>query len=199
MSTPVLTPLVGAAGSSAGGVQSAELGTALPADASSPLGDTFTKLGLIGDGGVTETTERGTEQVRSWSGSIARVIQTEFGYRLSFVFLITSVDVLRQIHGDDNVTVTPAGTDPVATPASIAIKINKNELPERIYVVEVKDGANKIRIVVPRGQITEVGDVTYVKSDVIRYEVTIECYEDLDENNAYKYLAGPVADAAAAA
>lgn len=191
---PVLTPLVGAAGSSTGAVNSAVAGTAIPTDASTALAAAYIKLGLIGDGGVTETTERGTEQVRSWSGSIARVIQTDFGYRISFVFLITSLDVLREIHGPGNVTYTPADTT-AGTKAKISIKINKNELPERVYVVEVKDGDNKIRIAIPRGQITEVGDVNYVKTDVIRYEVTIEAYEDASENNAYKYLAGPVADA----
>lgn len=194
----VLKPLVGAAGSSAGAVQSAVLGTPVPVDASTALGTAFVKLGLIGDGGVTETTERGSEQVRSWSGSIARVIQTDFGYRISFVFMLTSLAVLREIHGPSNVTVTAADTT-AGTPAGIAVKINKAELPEKVYVVEVKDGDNKIRLCIPRGQITSVGDVTYVKSDIIRYEVEIEAYEDEDENNAYKYLAGPVADDAAAA
>lgn len=186
-------PLVGRP-DAAGGIASAKLGTAAPVDASTPLAETIQRLGLISDDGLSETTDRSTEQVRAWGGSLAKVIQTEFGLTYEFTFLTTSLAVLRQIHGEDNVVVSGEGTE-----ASIAIKVNKDTLPERLYVFEVKDGDNKIRIVVPRGQVTEVGDVTYVHSDVIRYQVTVTAYPDDAGNEAYKYLAGPVATEAVAA
>jgi hypothetical protein len=55
-------------------------------------------------------------------------------------------------------------------------------------VFEVKDGEAKIRIYVPDGQITEVGEITYSDSEVIGYQVTVEAFADELGNKAYKFL-----------
>lgn len=174
--------LIGAPSLATGGVNSAPLGTVLPTDAAAPLPATLTRLGLIGEDGLSETTDRSTEQVRAWGGSLARVVQTEYGLSYSFVFLDTTQNVLTEIHGEDNVT---------ATADALAIKLNQNPLPRKVFVFDVKDGDNKIRIVLPNAQITEVGDVSYTHADVIRYEVTVTAYADESGNEGYKYLAGP--------
>jgi len=176
----------------AGGVLAAPTTAAQPTDASTALTG-FTALGLVSEDGVSETTERGTEDVRAWGGDIARTVQTDFGLTYTFTLLETNATVLQEIHGVDNVTASgTTGTE------ALAIKINEATLPKRSYVFEVKDGDNKIRIAIPNGQITNVGDVTYVHSDVIRYEVTITCYKDDNGANAYKYISGPAAVPAAA-
>lgn len=180
--------LVGAPLSATGGVLVGTEGAALPTSASTALTG-FTPLGLIGEDGLSETADRSTEQVRAWGGSLARTLQTEFGLSYTFQFIETTPDVLRAIHGVDNVT---AGT----TPEELAIKINKEQLPQLPYVFEVKDGDNRIRIVIPNGQITNVGDITYSHNDIIRYEVTITCYADDAGNEGYKYVSGPALAAA---
>lgn len=181
--------LVGAPLSATGGVLVGTAGAALPTSTSTALTG-FKALGLIGEDGLSETADRSTEQVRAWGGSLARTLQTEFGLSYTFTLLETTPNVLRAIHGDANVT---AG----ATPEELAIKINKEQLPQLPYVFEVKDGENRIRIVIPSGQITNIGDISYSHNDVIRYEVTVTCYADDAGNEAYKYVAGPaIADAA---
>jgi len=175
--------LVGAPLSATGGVLVGAANAALPTDASAVLTG-FRPLGLIGEDGLSETADRSTEQIRAWGGSLARVVQTEFGLSYTFQFIETNRDVLREVHGAANVT---AGTGE----NSLAIKINKEQLPIKPYVFEVKDGENRIRIVIPRGQITAVGDVTYSHNDIIRYEVTISCYADDAGNEGYKFISGP--------
>lgn len=182
--------LVGAPLLATGGVQAGPIGSALPTDASTALTG-LTALGLIGEDGIAETADRSTEQIRAWGGSLARVVQTEFGLSYTFQFLETNATVLREIHGVDNVTATEeAGRE------SLAVKVNKNELPRRVYVFEIKDGDNRIRIVLPNAQITSVGDITYTHSDAVRYEVTVTAYADEAGNEAYKYISGPLAVAA---
>ena len=181
--------LVGAPLSATGGVLVGTDSAALPADAEAALTG-FSALGLIGEDGLSETADRSTDQIRAWGGSLARTVQTEFGLSYSFQFIETNAAVLREVHGADNVT---AGT----TANSLAIKINKDQLPIKPYVFEVKDGDSRIRIVIPRGQITAVGDVTYSHNDIIRYEVTLTCYADEAGNEAYKYITAPGLAAAA--
>lgn len=185
--------LVGAPLTSTGGILSAPLGSALPTNASTPLDATFKALGLIGEDGLSETADRSTEPVRAWGGSVARVLQTEFGLSYTWQFITTNEAVLREVHGDSNVTVTP-GVDPAHD--ELAIAVNKKMLPVKSYIFEVKDGDNKIRIVIPNGQITAVGGKTYSHNDIIRREVTLTCYEDESGNEGYEYITGPAVDAA---
>jgi hypothetical protein len=175
--------LVGAPLSATGGVLVGTAGATLPVNASTaPTG--FSALGLIGEDGLSETADRSTDQVRAWGGSLARTLQTEFSLSYTFQFIETNPAVLRAIHGVANVT---AGS----TAAELAIKVNKEQLPILPYVFEVKDGDNRIRIVIPSGQITNVGDITYSHNDIIRYEVTVTCYADAAGQEAYKYISGP--------
>jgi hypothetical protein len=184
--------LVGAPLSATGGVLSAPEGTALPTS-SSAVTTGFVALGLIGEDGLSETADRSTEQIRAWGGSLARTVQTEFGLSYTFQFIETNPAVLREVHGVENVNTTSA-VDPAYD--ELAIAVNKNQLPVKPYLFEVKDGENRIRIVIPNGQITAVGGVTYSHNDIIRYEVTLTCYADESGNEAYKYITGPAVDAA---
>ena len=184
--------LVGAPLTSTGGVLSAPAGTALPTSATADTTG-FTGRGLIGEDGLSETADRSTDQIRAWGGSLARTVQIEYGLSYTFQFITTNKAVLEEVHGVENVTVTP-GVDPAYD--ELAIAVNKNELPVKPWVFEVKDGDNRIRIVIPEGQITAVGGITYSHNDIIRYEVTLTCYEDESGNSAYKYITGPAVDAA---
>ena len=180
--------LVGAPLLATGGVQAADTTVTLPTDADTALTG-FTALGLIGEDGLSETADRSTEQIRAWGGSLARVVQTEFGLTYSFQFLETNADVLREIHGVDNVEVDTTTTPGVE---SLSIQINQATLPQRAYVFEMKDGDAKIRIVLPNAQITSVGDISYSHGDAIRYEVEVTAYPDESGNEAYKYISRPV-------
>lgn len=183
--------LVGAPLTATGGVLSAPAGTALPTGANTALATAFVALGLIGEDGLSETADRSTDMIRAWGGSHVRTVQTEFGLSYSFQFITTNTAVLKEVHGPDNVTTTTA-----VAPAldELAIKVNNKQLPIKPYVFEVKDGTDKIRIVVPLGQITAVGGINYTHADIIRYEVTLSCYPDTAGNEAYKYITGPAVD-----
>lgn len=171
----------------AGGVWRAPLGTALPADESSILDEAFTAAGYIGEDGLVETQERSTEKIRAWGGETVKVVQTEFGLTYQFTF-IESVngDVLAAVYGAENVSST------AATPTSGArhtAMVTGAQLPRETYVFEVKDGDARIRICVPNGQITEIGEITYADGAVVGYQVTVEAFQD-DElgANAVKYI-----------
>lgn len=170
-----------------GGVLIGEVGTAGPTDASAALDAAFKSAGYIGEDGLTESTDRSTEKVKAWGGDTVKVLQTDFATTYSFTFIETlNGDVLKAVYGDDNVTTTAAT---VSAGTLHAVKVNGETLPRKAFVFEVKDGDARIRIHVPDGQITEVGEVTYNDSEVIGYTVTVEAFRDsVLDANAMKYL-----------
>lgn len=182
--------LIGGPVKSTGGISAGDLGVALPEKASSELDKAMTALGLVGEDGVSEKTSRGSNKVKAWGGSDARVVQDDFGVEYTFTLLETGEVQLKEIHGAGNVEkVASSDMD------ELKIKINKDPLPNRAYVFDIKDGDTKVRIVVPNGQITDIDEVKYTHKDVTAYAVTVTAYEDSDGNNAYKYLARPKAAA----
>lgn len=168
-----------------GGVLLGALTATAPATAAGTLTG-FTASGYIGEDGVTETNERSTDRIRAWGGDTVKVVQTEHNVSYQFTFLETlNTDVLKAVYGDGNVTKTAAT---VSTGTLHEVKVNGATLPHKSFVFELKDGDAKIRIYVPDGQITEVGDITYSDSEVIGYQVTVEAFADEVGNKAYKYL-----------
>lgn len=169
-----------------GGVLLGPLATAAPTDAATALAAGFLAAGYVGEDGVTETNERSSNRVRAWGGDTVKVVQTEHNVTYKFTFLETlNTGVLKAVYGEDNVAVT------AATPTSgtlHTVQINAKTLPHQSFVFEVKDGDARIRIYVPDGQITEVGDVVYSDGDVVGYEVTVEAFADENGNKAYKFL-----------
>lgn len=170
-----------------GGISVAPLGTALPTDSTTALNVAFKSAGYIGEDGLTETTDRSTDKIKAWGGDTVKVVQTDFSVTYSFTFLETlNVEVLKAVYGSANVTTTAATT---TAGTLYSAKIVGDVLPHAAYIFEVKDGSSRIRICVPDGQITSVGDVTYNGSDVVGYQVTIEAYKDATLGaNAIKYL-----------
>lgn len=170
-----------------GGISIGPLGATAPTDAQTALDAAYVAAGYAGEDGLTETTDRSTEKVKAWGGDIVKVLQTDFSTTYSFVFLEShNSTVLETVYGEDNVTETPAtallGTLRV-------VKINADTLPHKSFVFDMKEGDAKIRIHVPDGQVTEVGEITYNDGELVGYEVTIEAFRDNVLNaNAVKYL-----------
>jgi hypothetical protein len=169
-----------------GGILIGPLGTALPTNATSALAAGMVAAGYIGEDGVTEGADRSTDKIKAWGGDIVKVVQTEFSATYQFVFIETvNTTVLETVYGDDNVTVTPGGP---AAGTLRTVAVNGESLPHKVFVIEVKDGPARVRIVIPDGQVSEVGEITYTDGEVIGYEVTVEAFADEDGNNAYKYI-----------
>lgn len=168
-----------------GGVLRGTTGATLPTTAAGTTTG-FTALGFVGDDGLKETVDRTTEKIKAWGGSVVKVVQSEFGTTYEFTLYETlNAGVLKAVYGEDNVTTT-AATSTTGTLQSV--KVNKDSLEHTPWIFDMKDGNALVRIVVPDGQITAVGDIAYNDGGVIGYPVTLEAFEDTSGNNAYKYI-----------
>lgn len=140
----------------------------------------FKAVGFIGEDGVTETSERDTEKIKAWGGDTIRVVQNEHTQTFSFQLSeAANVDVLKLVYGDENVT---------ETDGTIKVEQNAKVLGHKTWVMKVLDGDNVVTKVIPDAQITETSDITWVHSDIVRFEVTLECFPDEDGNKVYSYI-----------
>lgn len=167
----------------AGAVYRAPKGTALPTDASSALAQAYVDMGYISEDGVTNTNSPDTENIKDWGGRIVLVVANEKSDSFQLTFIeSTNVNVLETVYGTDNVTVDSQNN-------TITVQANADELSEFVYVIDMalRDGAMK-RIVIPNGQLSEVGDIVYKSDEAIGYEVTLEALPDSSGNNHYEYI-----------
>ena len=147
----------------------------------------FTSMGNVSDNGVENNMTKESEDFKAWGGDTVGSAQTssEDSYALTLLDS-TSVDVLKEVYGADNVTGTLS--------TGITIKKNAKEKVERAWIIDMvlADGILK-RIVVPRGKITEIGTVAYRDNEPIGYEITIQAYPDASGNTGYEYIKEPSA------
>ena len=155
-----------------GGLLVAPLGTPRPTSHVDPFDAAYVSAGYLSTDGVTESSERSTEVIRAWGGDKVRTVQTEYGTTLSLTLIESRrAEALQLVFGDDNVVVENG---------TVTVKRNSKVLPHRQFIIAMLDGENSSHLDVGYGQVTEVGDITYVDGEAISYELTISC--DPDEN-----------------
>jgi hypothetical protein len=168
-----------------GPILSAPRGTTLPDGLDAAIDAAFEDSGYISEDGLTLTPERSTEQVRDWSGSVVRELLTEFSAKLAWAHLETNEQSLKNYLGDDNVTVTEADAE---NGKRITALLRSAEMPRKPWLFKIKDGDSRVLIVVPDGQVSETGEVAFVKSGAITWPVTLATYPDSSGVNVYIYL-----------
>ena len=155
-----------------GGLLVAPLGTARPTSHSDAFDAAYKSAGYLSTDGVTESSERATEVIRGGGGDTGRTVKPEHGTTLALTLIeARRAEARRLVFGDDNVVVE-GGT--------VTVKRNSKVLPHRQFIIAMLDGDNSSHLDVGYGQVTEVGDITYVDGEAISYELTISC--DPDDN-----------------
>lgn len=167
--------------SAAGGIFAGDTSVAAPTDATTALPAGLAGLGYVSDEGLTNTIEIDTTDIIAWGGDKVLTVRTSRSESFTWTFIETNAAVLGEVYGPDNVT-DSAG--------DLTVVHNNKDLPARLYVFEILLTGNKVkRIVVPNGQIVEVGDIVYVDGEPIGYPVTLSCYPDSSGNTVYEYIA----------
>lgn len=181
--------LVGAPDRVTGAIMAGPVGTALPTNAVIAPNVAFLDMGYISEDGVSLSQSSSWEKIKDWGGDQVRRFLTEFTGTLKFTFLETNDDALKATYGAANVTVTAAGA---SVGKYTAVKLNSVEPTPLSWVINIADSTlvdlpRKVRIVVPQGQITERGDISYSRNAAIMYPVTLEAYPDSSGNSIYVY------------
>lgn len=176
------TSNVTAAKPATGGSLSVAATTAtLPTSTSATLTG-FTNLGYISEDGLTNEITRDSEEIKAWGGDTVLQPQTGFNDTFSCTLIETlNPDVLKEVFGASNVSGSLS--------AGATVNVNSGELTERAWVFDmVMRGNVAKRVVIPKGRITEVGEITYADSEAAGYEITITAFPDSSGNTHYEYI-----------
>ena len=150
----------------AGAIYTAAAGTTLPTDSASAL-TSYTHLGYVSEDGVTNSNSPESDTVKAWGGDTVLTLQTAKEDTFKFTLIESlNADVLKAVYGTANVS--------GALSTGLTVHANSKQLPAAVWVIDMllTNGAAK-RIVIPEGQIAEVGDIVYKDDEAIGYEITI--------------------------
>ena len=170
-----------------GAIKHAPLGTPLPelSDISGEevdLDSDFKGDEYVSEDGLTLAPAISTTDIKDWSGATVRKVLESFDGTLSWRMISTNAGALGIAFGADNIT-TAEATAEHGTQVQAALGARLPERQEWVFLM--KDGDARVLIVVPDGQVTEVGEVTFASNAAIGWQVTLSTYPDEDGNSIY--------------
>lgn len=172
-----------------GAIKHAPVGTTLPtlasiAKAGVTLDEAFTGNEYVSEDGLTLSPSMSTTNIKDWSGAVVRKLLEEFDGTLAWTMISTNAESLGVAFGQGNIQ-TEAATNLHGNQVAAALGA---ELPEeQSWVFLMKDGDARIVIVVPKGQVTEVGEVNFQSNAAVGWPVTLSSYPDANGKSIYIY------------
>lgn len=155
----------------------------MPTDATTALdASSFLELGYISEDGITNATERDSEDIKDLNGDTVLTVQTSHSETWQATFIESlNINTLKMVYGDENVT---------ESNGAISITADGKEPDEKAFVFEmVMQNGKAKRIVIPRGKLGELGDIVYRASEAIGYDVTISALPDASGAKHHEYIA----------
>jgi hypothetical protein len=170
-----------------GSILWAPTGSALPTTSYTALdGTAFKDLGFADDNGLKQRETRSTTDVFVWGGDLAGTLQTQYDRTMTFRLMqFRNTEVLSAAYGISNVSVIPATA---LQGKEIAVKFNPNLLDTRAWVFDGFYNANLVRIVIPIGHVTTIGEVDMTHKSYMTIECTLKAYPDSSKNHGYLYV-----------
>ena len=172
-----------------GSIMRGPLGVALPTTSYAPLTGGvggLKDLGFANDAGLRQREERTGTDVFVWGGDLVGTLQERYSRTMTFTLMqFMNTDVLATAYGINNVSVIPASA---TEGKEIAVKLNPTLLDTVSWVFDGFYQENLVRIVLPIGRVTAVGDVDLTHRTYTQIECTLKAYPDSTKNHGYMYL-----------
>lgn len=156
----------------------------LPTDASSPLDPAFHEVGAITSDGISEATSQERTDIFIWqNNALARSVPGQYTKTLTFAAAETNMVTLGIQYPGSTITQTAEG---------VAVQEKPPASDIRNWVIHGIDGSQRaLRLVAPRGEVIERGDVVWSGENITVYEWTLRCYVDPSGNVLYRYYLDP--------
>ena len=167
----------------------APVGTTLPTDIETTLDPAFKVLGFISEDGYVESLETDSEDIVDMNGDLMDSPQTSRVESAQFTLAEIKAETLKVQYGDENVT---------DANGVISVKNNGDSVTTSAYVLELllKNG-RRWRKVVPKGQSSELDDLTIAVGELCARAITMKYLTDDQGNTCYDYFESTETEAAA--
>lgn len=164
--------------STTGAVAVAPVDTELPKTAREKLDDSVWESGgYVGDAGIAISTNKGTTVIKDWSQGTVRKALSDFDGTISVPFLQIDEFAAKRLVGKNNAVFAEANAQ---HGNMLTIDLGP-DMPEiEAYCFSMKDGDSRIRVVVPRGQITNIDAINFVPNAANSWPGTLACYAGPD-------------------
>lgn len=166
-----------------GGVRTAPVGTTAPTDVGTAYGAGWVELGYLSEDGITRAEDTDVEEIPGWqNGTVVRRVVSSSTTTFAFTVIETNRPVWElQFPGSTFASVTPTGGTVQTT---VTVRVPKSN--PRAFAFDVVDGEiaagvpRTYRFVVPRGEVSERGDLVFRNGEPVGYEFTMTCYPASD-------------------
>lgn len=167
----------------------APVGTKLPTDIKTALDPAFKVLGFISEDGYVESLETDSEDIVDMNGDLMDSPQTSRVESAQFTLAEIKAETLKVQYGEKNVT---------DANGIITVKHNGDSVTTSAYVLELllKNG-RRWRKVVPKGQSSELDDLTIAVGELCARALTMKYLTDDQGNTCYDYFESTETEAAA--
>lgn len=166
-----------------GAIFVAPQGTALPTDATTALGSTFSLLGYSSDAGLTLSESSSADEIRAWEGrTVVYNVQTEYTESIAFAPIQINEEVAKLTWGDDSVTVDDQT-------GAIHVKHHAGELAPVCIVIETVPREGIVKRFCGTFQLTERAEVTMDGTQVDGRSLTFNAIADADGVTVHEYVA----------
>lgn len=150
-----------------GGVYRGPTGTAAPTSTTTALTG-FTELGYVSEAGIREQRSITSDEIKAWqNGDTVRTVVSDATVTFQFTLIETTLVTLEAFYGGTATTGVGEGSIAIVPSATGG---------RAAWVIDVIDGAEKRRIHIEEGEITDRGEITYASGEPIGYEITITAY-----------------------
>jgi hypothetical protein len=172
-----------------GAIKHAPVGTTLPTLASIgvsgvQLDDAFKGDEYVSEDGLTLAPAMSTTDIKDWSGATVRKVLEAFDGTLAWTMISTNAGSLGIAFGEENTETSAASA---SHGNQVAAKLGPHLPKEQSWAFLMKDGDARIVIVVPRGQVTEVSEVSFASNAAVGWAVTLSTYPDSTGDSIYIY------------
>ena len=163
-----------------GYIFSAPVGTPLPTDIVTELNAAFKVMGFISEDGYVEKVESDSKDVVDMNGDLMDSPSSSRVESAQFTLAEIKAETLKRQYGKDNVT-DEGGL--------ITVKHNADANSTFSYVLElVLKNGRRWRKVIPRGQSSELDDLTVASAELCQRALTMKYLTDNDGNTCYDYI-----------
>ena len=157
------------------GIWMAPVGTAAPTDATTALAVDWSTLGYLSEDGVTLSQSTNSEDIYPWQGrSPVRTMITERNLSMEFSMFEFNEQNLQLYFGMEQAKQGSAD--------SWSLNVVSNA-PSQIYsfVIDVADLDVKVRYYIPRGSLSDAGDLEITDAGVMALPVTLKTLDSAGE------------------